>query len=312
MNIPKVSVIIITYRRPHFLKVAITSVLKQTYQDFEIIVVDDASGDMTESVVGEFNDDRIKYFCNQQNKGEGGSRNAGLEQASGKYIAFLDDDDTWESEKLNMQVQVLEISPEHVGAVYTGRASVDLETGAVTEVRLPSKEGKIYDDLVVHNFIDPSSILIERKYVEEIGIFDESLPGRLDQDMWIRIAEKTEFRSIGKPLVNYGIHPMQMHKRWDMQILGTERFLNKYSEWFNRNKQSHSFQLQRMGIMYLLNHDIENAIHTIKESGRVFPLNLKWKFIFYSILVFHSKFFYLMRVNSYFRYSMFKIKCYLG
>jgi glycosyltransferase involved in cell wall biosynthesis len=120
LPMPAVSVIIPTYNRAEFLRLAITSVLNQTFQDFEIIVVDDASEDHTHEVVHNFRDKRIKYIHHEVNKRVAAARNTGVLNSSGAYIAFVDDDDEWLPKKLQMQVALLENSPSIVGGVYTG------------------------------------------------------------------------------------------------------------------------------------------------------------------------------------------------
>ena len=107
---PKVSVIILTYNRATLLRRALQSVLNQSFGDFEIIVVDDASVDGTKDVMRDMSDNRIQYVQHKQNMGEGRSRNTGLAKAQGQYIAFLDDDDEWLPEKLELQVSLMEKS----------------------------------------------------------------------------------------------------------------------------------------------------------------------------------------------------------
>lgn len=106
----KVSVIIPTHNRSELLYSAITSVLNQTFQDFEIIVVDDCSGDNTPEIVSKLNNKRIKYIRNEINKGEAEARNTGIMNSDSEYIAFLDDDE-WLPEKLTLQVDLLKNSP---------------------------------------------------------------------------------------------------------------------------------------------------------------------------------------------------------
>src|SRR2546429_9117536 len=117
---PKVSVIIPTYNRAEFLCSAITSVLNQTFHNFEIIVVDDASQDHTREVMNSLGDKRIRYIRHEKNKGVAATRNTGLVNAKGTYIAFLDDDDEWLPEKLQKQFNLLESCQNIVGVVYTG------------------------------------------------------------------------------------------------------------------------------------------------------------------------------------------------
>lgn len=104
---PKISVIITTYNRPQFLPLAIESVLNQSYQDFEIIVINDA-GENVQQIIDDFNDTRIKYFVHKMNKGLGAARNTGLSYAKGKYINFLDDDDSFYQYHLQTLIEYLE------------------------------------------------------------------------------------------------------------------------------------------------------------------------------------------------------------
>src|SRR5712692_9764325 len=130
-KMPKASVITPTYNRADFLRVAIASVLNQTFQDLEIIVVDDASSDRTAEVVRRFTDELIKYIRHDINKGGSAARNTGIKNSTGAYVAFLDDDDEWLPEKLGMQVDLLENSPAEVGGVYTSYMVIDRASGII-------------------------------------------------------------------------------------------------------------------------------------------------------------------------------------
>src|ERR687886_939602 len=126
---PKVSVIIPTHNRAAFLHSAITSVLNQTFQDLEIIIIDDASKDHTREVIANFNDTRIKVIHNQVSKGAAGARNIAIMNSSCEYIAFLDDDDEWLPEKLKIQVCLLDHSLPEVGGVCTSCFIIDKANG---------------------------------------------------------------------------------------------------------------------------------------------------------------------------------------
>ena len=144
---PKVSVVIPTRNRAAFLQAAIQSVLNQTFQDFEIIVVDDASADQTAQVIQSFTDPRINYIRHETNKGQGVTRNDGINQASGEYVALLDDDDEWLPEKLEKQVRLLDSSPSKVGLVYTGFCKVDGSSKRVINRVIPEKRGQVFEEL---------------------------------------------------------------------------------------------------------------------------------------------------------------------
>lgn len=116
---PTVSVIIPTYNRAHTIKRAILSVLNQTYQGFEIIVVDDCSTDNTREVIEKFGDKRIRYIRKKANKGAAAAGNTGIKAVRGEYIVFLDSDDKWLPNKLDEQIKVLKVTSPKVGVVYT-------------------------------------------------------------------------------------------------------------------------------------------------------------------------------------------------
>ena len=115
---PLVSVIIPTRNRVEMLCRAVNSVLSQTFDNLECIVVDDESHDNTEKVINSFEDDRLKYFRHEKNKGASAARNTGIRQSKGGLIAFLDDDDEWIATKLEKQVPLLKGLPERFGMVY--------------------------------------------------------------------------------------------------------------------------------------------------------------------------------------------------
>jgi len=140
---PKVSVIIPTYNRANFLRSAIQSVLNQTFKDFEVIVVDDASTDNTRQLIHEFVDDRICYIAHNKNRGGSASRNTGIESSKGKFIAFLDDDDMWMPTKLEKQLLLVNMNPE-ISVVYTGARIIDKDGKAGRQLQNPSLKGNIY------------------------------------------------------------------------------------------------------------------------------------------------------------------------
>ena len=116
---PFFTVVIPTHNRHDLLRHAIDSVLKQSFESFELIVVDDHSTDNTRSVVGSFEDARIRYLENDRTKGAAGARNVGIIAAKGKWVAFLDDDDTWMQEKLKAQYERIEQNEKNVGMICT-------------------------------------------------------------------------------------------------------------------------------------------------------------------------------------------------
>src|SRR5262249_25255030 len=178
---PKVSVIIITYNRAQYLQRAIRSVLNQTFQDFEIVVVDDASTDETPEVVKAFSDPKIRYFRHPINRQEAGSRNTAIQNARAEYVAFLDDDDLWLPQKLAVQVDLLDKSPSTVGVVYTSFLDIDGETEKVLGLWTAEKRGNVLQDLIEKNWIGiPSTVVLRRKCFDAVGLFDAQVEFGLD------------------------------------------------------------------------------------------------------------------------------------
>lgn len=142
---PTVSVIIPTYNRAHLVGRAIQSVLNQTYKDFELIIVDDGSTDNTEDIIKKYQkkDERIKYIRRKKNKGGSVARNTGINAAIGEYIAFLDSDDEWLTEKLERQMKVFKSTSSEVGVVYSGFFRINDRRNEIESIFNPKKRGYI-------------------------------------------------------------------------------------------------------------------------------------------------------------------------
>ncbi|WP_287129566.1 glycosyltransferase family A protein [Candidatus Cyanaurora vandensis] len=199
---PKVSVVIPAYKALAYLPETIASVLTQTFQDFEILVVDDGSPDQTGAWVQAQTDPRIKLFT-QVNQGPAAARNTALAQAQGEYVAFLDADDLWEPTKLAKQVQCLDQYPE-VGLVDVWVMLADGSGVAKGRVLASQSEGWVYPQLIERNSVGcGSSPMVRRSCLAEVGVFDPNLHGTEDWDLWIRIAAKYPFKVIREPLIRY-------------------------------------------------------------------------------------------------------------
>lgn len=199
---PKVSVVIPTYNRAHTLDRAIKSILGQTFNDLELIIVDDGSTDNTIEVVSSVNDPRIRYIRHDSNQGANAARNTGIKTARAEFVAFQDSDDEWLPEKLEKQVGVLEATSHEVAAVYTG--FLRLKGDEVTYIpgdHISKKEGYIHQQLLKGNFITTQTVLARRQCIVDCGMFDEEMPRLQDWDLWIRIARNYRFSFINEPLV---------------------------------------------------------------------------------------------------------------
>jgi glycosyltransferase involved in cell wall biosynthesis len=273
----KVDVIIPTYNRSEFLRSAIQSILDQTYQDFRIIVVDDASTEAVYDVVKRFSDKRIAYLRHQTNTGEAGARNTGVKNSKAEYIAFLDDDDEWLPDKLRLQVALLDKSSSKVGGIYTGFYAVDKPTGKILGRRVPKRRGYIHDDMIVENAVGTSStVLLRRECFERVGLFDQDIAWGLDYDMWIRISEGFEFEFIKDPLVKYHVHRDQISNNLQMRILGIEALLNKYRKKFVLNKKAFSAHYYSLGRVCQKNNNLLKAWRSLLKAISLYPFEVKY------------------------------------
>ena len=201
MNDPFFSVVIPTHNRSTLLKRALDSVLNQTFQDFEIIVVDDHSTDDTPNIIKKYSDKRLKYAKNNRLKGACGARNTGIFSAKGQWVAFLDDDDSWFPDKLKEQYQLIERSSEKVGLVCSDYA---IYKGIGKRLRKIKNRpaGWVRDKILYGGIIGClSSTVVKADILSKIGGFDESFPSCQDQDLWLQVAGCSEFASVPKTLV---------------------------------------------------------------------------------------------------------------
>jgi glycosyltransferase involved in cell wall biosynthesis len=221
-----VSVIIPAFNYGRYLGSALESILAQTYEDFEIIIVDDGSTDNTLEVVRGFTDPRIKYIY-QENKGLPGARNTGIKAAQGKYIAFLDADDLWHPCKLEKQVSFLERN-DNVGVVYTGASYVNTE-GELLPFRWDPepKSDSFYEALLFQNPIHVSSATVRADCLAQIGLFDESFMAVEDLDLWRRIAARYSFYQISENLTIARHHPENMTKDLNRMAKGWSSYMAK-------------------------------------------------------------------------------------
>jgi len=276
---PKASVVIVTYNRSHLVGGAITSVLNQTFQDYEIIVVDDASTDNTGEIVRAFDDKRITYIRHETNKKVASARNTGVQNAKGEYIAFLDDDDEWLPQKLKKQVDLLNSSPPLVGAVYTGFRKIDRTTGKTLFQAVPVKRGNIFQDLFIENWVGTAStVLIRKECFQKVGMFDEKMFFGEDWDMWIRIAREFHIDYISEPLVKYYVHDTKLSTNYGIIIKGREAYLKKYAAFLALDRKNHSGWYFNLGILYCFNGNVNNGRKAFLNAIKIHPFYIRYYF----------------------------------
>jgi glycosyltransferase involved in cell wall biosynthesis len=187
MKNPFVSVIIPTYNRKELCKRAVLSVLNQSYSNYELIVVNDASDDGTYAE-DFFNNTDVNaiYLCNQVNRGVSYSRNFGVSHAKGEWIAFLDSDDEWHRKKLEKQVHWIQQNPTY-NVVQTKEIWIRNGIRVNPPLTHEKRADYIFKESLERCMITPSSVMIRKDFFIETGGFNESLPACEDYDLWLRI-----------------------------------------------------------------------------------------------------------------------------
>jgi glycosyltransferase involved in cell wall biosynthesis len=185
---PLVSVIVPTHNRAAMLQRTINSVLAQTFENFELIVVSDGSKDNTDEVMSSFKDPRIRYLKHHSERGSAVTRNTGHRVSRGKYIAYLDDDDEWVPNKLELQLSIIQQSIPEVGLVYGWMEC--LNEGSIVEARRPTLRGHIFIEMLDRQAIAGTpTLLIKREVLDVVGGFDEELQRGDDGDFIRRITK---------------------------------------------------------------------------------------------------------------------------
>ena len=227
---PKVSVIIPTYNRLSMVKEAVDSVLKQNFEDFELIVVDDGSTDETVKEIKRYGG-RVRLLQHSENRGVSAARNKGILHAKGKYIAFLDSDDLWVKGKLKIQVAFLDENP-HYPLCYTDEIWIRRGRRVNPKIKHTKYSGWIFEKCLPLCTISPSSAVMRKTLFSKVGLFDEALPVCEDYDFWLRISARFPIFFINKKLiVKRGGHSDQLSQRsWGndrYRVVALEKLLSE-------------------------------------------------------------------------------------
>lgn len=204
-----ISVIIPTYNRAEYLQLAISSVLNQSFRDFEIIVVDDASTDNTAKVAQVYGN-KIKYIRHKDNLERGVARNTGIKNASGDMVAFLDSDDMWESRHLEVCLNAFKYFPA-AGVAYSGSYLIDSRGFILGKLVFNPSHGYVLRKMVANYSFggcNASSCLVKKEIFKQSGYFNEDrkLSGSEDWEMWARLAAITQFISSNKYTAKVRFH----------------------------------------------------------------------------------------------------------
>lgn len=232
---PKISIITITYNRARFLPEAIESVLAQSFTDWELLIIDDASTDDTSEVAGRYAsiDQRIKYYKNQENLKISRSRNRGLELSKGDYVAVLDSDDIWrDKDKLQKQYDYLVGHPA-CGLIGGGVVVIDERGKEMRRYLNEQGDESIRKKLLIKNQFAQSSVMYPRQAVLDLGKYDVELSGIEDYDLWMRVGAKYELANLDSYVLSYRLHGGNVSVTDRARLMERNLFLiKKYKEFY--------------------------------------------------------------------------------
>ena len=226
MSMPEVSVVIAAYNAERYVHEAIQSVLDQTFDNLEVVVIDDGSTDDTLDIIRQFRSPRVRVFA-MENAGQTTAKNRGIRESTGRFVGFCDADDRWHPEKLEKQLPLFDAS-ENVAVVYSSESSIDHAGNVLPDRVDASLRGRVVDALFLENFVPFGSALVRRECLLKVGAFDEDLRMGIDWDLWLRIAAHHDFECVPDSLYVYRKWPGQMSTNWRGRYDSAFRIMRKF------------------------------------------------------------------------------------
>jgi len=228
---PTVTVVVPVHNRAATVGRAVRSILSQTFQNFEIVVVDDGSNDGSAVAAQAIGDPRILVVRHERNRGASAARNTGIRSGSAPFVAFLDSDDEAFPTRLEKQLSVFEHASDRVGLVYSGAERV-LEDGEIVR-DIPIDRFDLPRVLLTTNVIGGTSVgMARRRVLDAIGGFDEQLQYTEERDLWLRISQRADVRCVPEPLVRIAQQTRQGRLSWNVEAVsrGREMFCRKHRD----------------------------------------------------------------------------------
>lgn len=269
-----VSIVIPVYNREHLILNSIKSVLSQSYQNTEIIIVDDASTDKTEEVVREINDSRIKYYKQGINQGPSAARNLGVKEARGELIAFLDSDDEWYIDKLEKQVNILADLDDNYVAVFCSFEIIDFETKEkLREV--------IFEIDLCENFISgnkfltpqPSTMLIKTEAFKKVNGYDERLKANEDTELAIKLCKGFKLFAQNEVLVKVTRNHVSLMSNSNNYAEARNIIIEDHKNYLSKNI---TFRLARKTAdYYLISNKMSDAKRLLWKAIKIKPYKIK-------------------------------------
>jgi glycosyltransferase involved in cell wall biosynthesis len=273
----KVSVITATYNYAAYLPDCLESLRAQTFQDFEIIVIDDASNDNTSEIIGCYGKvfgERLNYLKLEKRVGRGGVRNYGLRLARGEYIAFLDADDVYCPEKIEVQSRYLDDHP-NMGGVSCQYYYVN---SSLKELSLNTGSGSLFEILFGRDYSnfqeEPGAVMVRRKIIDQVGHFDERISRGQDTDMMVRIARVSKIGFIYAPLYLYRYHDANSPSLQALRERAKSSVI-LYKKIIDTEEDSRKYLARQFAFVRLQNHIIR-----LREQLYFYPI-IVWFYYLY-------------------------------
>jgi glycosyltransferase involved in cell wall biosynthesis len=318
---PKITVLMLAYNSSKYITQSIKSILRQSYNDFEFLIVYDESVDNTFEIINEYavNDARIKIIKNENSRGIVGAANTGLKYAAGEYVARLDSDDIALPDRLEKQIAFMEKNNEF-GLLGGNYKLIDENNNFIKSIkRLNFLPDKIPSVLFFENYFVQSSVMIRKKVLDDIGFYSEDIPSCEDYELWIRISEKYKTWNLPEVLVLYRIHDdsdtlRKVDIRKNMLYSIYTYQLRKFGVDYSKEEldlhimiYNNNFIPQKEIIMEIKNWLIK--LFEYNNIKNIYPkqnfnevLSDKW----FDICYFCSKFTGIWTYNEYFSFSIYK------
>ena len=268
-HVPRVSVILPAYNRETLVSRAIDSVLAQTYDDLELIIIDDASQDGTRKILEGYRDHpKVRLILSDINRGGSGARNLGIEAARGELIAFQDSDDVWLPGKLAAQVAALDADPA-AGLCYCASLfSEGYRSYYIPHAEFSKRDGDMSREMLRLNATSTQTLVVRKSVLKRSGLFDVSLKRFQDWDLMIRVAQITPFIFLPEPMVVIFATPGNISSVVQNDAISRAKILDKYAELFAKAPEyaarNHYITAR---IWQKLNEQIKARTHLKKSFG---------------------------------------------
>lgn len=275
---PTVSVIIPAYNRADSIAAAVTSVSNQTFEDLEIIVVDDGSTDETCEIVENLTDNRVRYVAHHKNKGANAARNTGVRLARGRYVAFQDSDDRWHPEKLARQMAACTNSSaticfcalnRHIGNVCTKIPK--------SSYRIPGGLNDLKRQVLRGSFISCQTLIVDRELALRIGAFDESLPRLQDWELCLRLSQVAPIYYLDEVLVDLILSDDSISADVSKYIRSAEQILVRHRTLFDEDPTAEAVLRLNVALVSLRKWDLREfatqSWRALLAAGIRFPVS---------------------------------------